>query len=309
MNGCLLHCVRTRRFVPTGLENIFGFRIDVALSSFGDQLYVFSHSDRHAEQTANSGPDLVALHSGAFVESSSGRDEMMFGKRPNAPEELRSLPDEALCHEATAGNHDAFLVLFDRYCEDVFRLAYSVLRNKAEAEDLVQGLFLEVHTTMLRYDEQRGSFRTLLLRYAYTRAIDHRRHLESRRYYTSLQIEEVDPETLGQHSALTSGLSPEEGTHLIEQALNHLDAKQRAAVTAYFFRGLSLNEIAHELDESFGNARHHLYRGLERMRRVLAPKDEAEESSEPDRNIILKLHARPTKRVAPEVSVARARSI
>ncbi len=234
---------------------------------------------------------------------------MMFGKRPNAPEQLRSLPDEALCHEATAGNHDAFLVLFDRYCEDVFRLAYSVLRNKAEAEDLVQGLFLEVHTTMLRYDEQRGSFRTLLLRYAYTRAIDHRRHLESRRYYTSLQIEELDPETLPRHASLTFGLSPEEGTYLIDQALNHLDAKQRAVVMAYFFRGLSVNEIAHELGESFGNARHHLYRGLDRMRRLLGPREEEEEPSEPDRSVTLRLHRRVTERVAPEVSVVRARSI
>ena len=266
-------------------------------------------SDRHAEQTVATHLTLVALHPGVFVDVSSGRGEIMFGKRPNAPEQLRSLPDEVLCRESTSGNHDAFLVLFDRYCEDVFRLAYSVLRNKAEAEDLVQGLFLEVHTTMLRYNEQRGSFRTLLLRYAYTRAIDHRRHLESRRYYTSLQIEEVDPETLVEGASFASGLSPEEGTHLIEQALKHLDPKQRAAVTAYFFGGLSVNEIAHELDESFGNARHHLYRGLERMRRVLAPRDEVEESSEPDRNVILKLHARPTKRVAPEVSVVRARSI
>jgi len=234
---------------------------------------------------------------------------MMFGKRPNAPEQFRSLPDEVLCREATAGNHDAFLVLFDRYCEDVFRLAYSVLRNKAEAEDLVQGLFLEVHTTMLQYDEERGSFRTLLLRYAYTRAIDHRRHLESRRYYTSMQIEEVNPETLVQDSSLTSGLSPGEGTHLIEQALKHLDAKQRAAVTAYFFRGLSVNEIAHEMGESFGNARHHLYRGLERMRRLLAPREEDDEASEPDRSVTLRLHRQVTKRVAPEVSIVRARSI
>src|SRR6267378_602704 len=236
--------------------------------------------------TSHHGRDLVALHSGVFVDVSSGRGEIMFGKRPNAPEQLRSLPDEALCREATGGNHDAFLVLFDRYCEDVFRLAYSVLRNKAEAEDLVQGLFLEVHTTMLRYDEQRGSFRTLLFRYAYTRAIDHRRHLESRRYYSSLQIEELNPETLQQHASLTSGLSPEEGTHLVEQALNHLDAKQRAAVTAYFFRGLSVNEIAHELGESFGNARHHLYRGLDRMRRLLAPREEA--PPEPDRSVTLR---------------------
>src|SRR6266478_6675456 len=190
------------------------------------------------------GPDLVALHSGVFVDVSSGRGEIMFGKRPNAPEQLRSLPDEALCREAAAGNHDAFLVLFDRYCEDVFRLAYSVLRNKAEAEDLVQGLFLEVHTTMLRYDEQRGSFRTLLLRYAYTRAIDHRRHLESRRYYTSVQIEELESGLLARDESLASGLSLEERTRLIEQGLERLDEMQRRAVTAYFFRGLSMNEIA-----------------------------------------------------------------
>src|SRR5580693_1836621 len=234
---------------------------------------------------------------------------MIFWKRRHVPEQLRSLPDEELCREVAKGSHVAFLVLFDRYWQDVFRLAYSVLRNKAEAEDLVQGLFLEVHTTMLRYDEERGSFRTLLLRYAYTRAIDQRRHLESRRYYTSVQIEELDPEVLARDVSLASGLSLEEGTRLIEQGLEQLDDKQRAAVTAYFFRGLSVNEIARELGESFGNARHHLYRGLERMRRVLASNEETEESTEPEPNVVLRFHRRVTKRVAPEVSSVRARSI
>ncbi len=234
---------------------------------------------------------------------------MIFRNRPRDLAQLRADPDEVLCREILKGNHEAFLVLFDRYWRDVYRLAYSIVRNAAEAEDLVQGLFLEVHTTLLRYDEQRGSFRTLLLRYAYTRAIDHRRHLESRRYYTSVQIEELEAGLPARDESLASGLSLEEGTRLIEQGLERLDEKQRKAVTAYFFRGLSMNEIADELGESFGNARHHLYRGLERMRRVLAPKDETDESLEFDRDVVLRLHRRPTKRVAPEVSVVRARSI
>src|SRR5258708_12493221 len=125
---------------------------------------------------------------------------MIFWKRPHGLEQIQADSDEALCREVVKGNQEAFLVLFDRYWQDVFRLAYSVLRNEAEAEDLVQGLFLEVHTTMLRYDEQRGSFRTLLLRYAYTRAIDHQRHLESRPYYTSLEIEQVHPHLLVRHA-------------------------------------------------------------------------------------------------------------
>src|ERR1700730_12454161 len=115
---------------------------------------------------------------------------MIFWKRLHAPECLRSLPDEELCREVAKGNHAAFLVLFDRYWQDVFRLAYSVLRNQAEAEDLVQTLFLEVHTTLLRFDARGGSSRPRLLWYSSTRAIDHRRPLESRRYYSSVQIEE-----------------------------------------------------------------------------------------------------------------------
>src|SRR6266478_1134299 len=162
---------------------------------------------------------------------------MIFWNRPHGLEEFHAHSSDVLCREVVKGNHEAFLVLFDRYWQDVFRLAYSVLRNEAEAEDLVQGLFLKVHTTMLRYDEQRGSFRTLLLRYAYTRAIDHRRHLESRRYYTSVQIEELEAGLLARDESLASGLSLEERTRLIEQGLERLDDKQRVAVTAYFFRG------------------------------------------------------------------------
>jgi RNA polymerase sigma-70 factor (ECF subfamily) len=237
---------------------------------------------------------------------------MQFWKRPHGPEQLRSYTDEALCREVLQGNQEAFLVLFDRYWLDVFRLAHSVLRNDAAAEDLIQDLFLEVHTTMLRYDEQRGAFRTLLLRYAYTRAIDHRRQLESRRYYVMEQIEEIEelePEVFSRDISLSSGLSIEEGTRLIEQGLEYLEDKQRATVTAYFFQGLSVHEIAAEMGESAGNTRHHLYRGLDRMRKLLAPKEEGGETAEPESPVTLRLHRRLPKRVGQEVSLVRARSI
>jgi len=227
---------------------------------------------------------------------------MTFGKRALGPEQLRTRSDEELCRELSKGDPEAFLVLFDRYWLDVFRLARAVLRNNAEAEDLVQGLFLEVHTTMLRYDEQRGSFRTLLLRYAYTRAIDQRRHLESRRYYATVQIEEMEQEILACEELLTSGLTLDEGARLIEEGLQKLDEKQRAVVTYYFFEGLSVNEIAEKLGESYGNTRHHLYRGLDRMRKVLAPKEQKEESPEEAQRVALRLEDRIAKRVAPEVS-------
>jgi RNA polymerase sigma-70 factor, ECF subfamily len=234
---------------------------------------------------------------------------MSFWDRPRSPEQLRCLPDEPLCREAAKGNQEAFLALFDRYWGQVFRLANSIIRDQGEAEDLAQTLFLEVHTSMLRFDEQKGSFRTLLLRYAYTRAIDQRRRLECHRFYSSVEFNDVDPSMLLHDSPLASGLSIEEGTRLIEQAMKQLDEKQRSTVELYFFRGLSLNEIAHQQGDSFGNVRHHLYRGLEKMRKLFSAEEQTEDSVEPDRSISARLQRRVSKRLAPEVSVVRARTI
>jgi RNA polymerase sigma-70 factor, ECF subfamily len=234
---------------------------------------------------------------------------MTFWNRARTGEQLRDLSDESLCREVVKGNQEAFLILFDRHWRQVFRLAYSVIRDPAEAEDLAQSLFLEVHTTMLGFDEKKGSFRSLLLRYAYTRSIDQRRRLESRRFYSNVEFEDVNPSMLADDSALASGLSIEEGTHLIEQAMKQLDEKQRATVEAYFFRGLSLHEISQELGDSFGNVRHHLYRGLEKMRKLLDGADQTEKSSGREPSIAARLHRRVRTRLASEVSVVRTRSI
>src|SRR5260370_9958505 len=129
---------------------------------------------------------------------------MTFWNRPRSLEQRRFLPDERLCREVSHGNQEAFLVLFDRYWHQVFRLAKAVIRDEAEAEDLAQALFLEVHASMLRFDEQKGSFRTLLLRYAYTRAIDQRRRLESRRFYSNVQFYQLHPSLILQDSHAAS---------------------------------------------------------------------------------------------------------
>jgi RNA polymerase sigma-70 factor (ECF subfamily) len=130
---------------------------------------------------------------------------------------------------------------------------------------------------MLQFDAERGSFRTLLLRYAYTRAIDQRRRLESRRFYSAIQLQDLPANSLVRSECLSSGLSIEEASRLIEQGMQQLDEKQSRTVEAYFFRGLCLNEIALELDDSLGNVRHYLYRGIAKMRIFIAPAEPKKE--------------------------------
>ena len=66
--------------------------------------------------------------------------------------------------------------------------------------------------------------------------------------------------------------------------MRELDEKQRATVEAYFFRGLSLGEIAEELNDSFGNVRHHLYRGIAKMRKLVVVGKQAEPLGKNDRD-------------------------
>jgi RNA polymerase sigma-70 factor (ECF subfamily) len=244
---------------------------------------------------------------------------MPFSDRRLGANRLQKLSDEALCQRFAEGNQDAFLELFDRYWKTVLTLAHSVLRNRAEAEDVAQILFVEIHANLLQFDETRGSFRALLLRAAYTKAIDHRRHLQCRQYYSNVEIEAVDADALVRDSLLIYGLTLEEASYLIAEAIEHLDEQQRATVHAYFFRGLSLSEVALELNESLGNARHHLYRGLEKMRRVMisskpVPKQEPvlrrePQSSEGERQIVHRLHRRFSDRLPSELSNARSQSL
>ena len=198
---------------------------------------------------------------------------MSFWNRMQGAQSLQSMSDESLCSEVTEGRYEAYLVLFDRYWRQVFRLANAVLHDEGEAEDVAQALFLEVHKNMLKFDSEKGSFRTLLLRHAYTRAIDQRRRLESRRFYSTVELQDVPSISLTRAHHLSSGLSIEEASRLIQQGMQQLDDRQSRTVEAYFFRGLSLNEIAEELDESLGNVRHHLYRGIAKMRKFIVVKE------------------------------------
>jgi DNA-directed RNA polymerase specialized sigma24 family protein len=89
---------------------------------------------------------------------------MSFWDRKHTSQSFQTLSDESLCREAKKGCYEAYLVLFDRYWRQVFRLAHAVLHDDGEAKVVAQALFLEVHRNMLRFDPERGSFRLLLLR-------------------------------------------------------------------------------------------------------------------------------------------------
>jgi DNA-directed RNA polymerase specialized sigma24 family protein len=100
-------------------------------------------------------------------------------------------PDEALIAEVAAGSQDALACLFQRYAVLVRNVAARILRDRSEAEDLVQDLFLFIHRKAAIFDSSKGSARSWIVRVTYHRAISRRRYLATRHFYNHADVESM----------------------------------------------------------------------------------------------------------------------
>ncbi|MGH9551447.1 MAG: sigma factor, partial [Terriglobales bacterium] len=98
--------------------------------------------------------------------------------------------DDDLISGICNGDRDALGCLFRRYAGVVRGLAYRVLRDASEADDLLQDIFLLVHRLCGTFDSSKGSARFWILQMTYRRAISRRRYLTSRHFYTHLELDQ-----------------------------------------------------------------------------------------------------------------------
>jgi len=185
--------------------------------------------------------------------------------------QLGRLADDQLMAHLQAGHADALAVLFDRYHRLVFSIALKIVRDPSEAEDVMQGIFLEVMRVATQFDPQRGTTKVWLLQYAYHRSMNRRQRLIVRHFYDNIEISDLQ-EIL---AAPDSGPASLETKETVERALSYLNPFQRRVLHLAYFEGLSLKEIAVKTGESFGNVRNHYYRGLSKLRSVIAENERA----------------------------------
>jgi RNA polymerase sigma-70 factor, ECF subfamily len=186
-----------------------------------------------------------------------------------SPSRLRTLTDEDLMAALSVGCNDALAVLFERHSPLVFRIARSILRDDGEAEETVQKVFLDIFRAASQFHPDRGAFKTWLLQYAYHRSIDRRQHLQSNRFYSREELDDLMPAELFNAPGHLLCLPPQEVVFLVEQVLATLASRQRRVVELTYFEGLTAEEIATKTGDSASSVRHNLYRGLAKLREVL----------------------------------------
>jgi RNA polymerase sigma-70 factor (ECF subfamily) len=182
--------------------------------------------------------------------------------------------DEAVLEQICHGSAEALSVLFRRYARTIRGVAYNVLRDTGEADDLLQDIFLLVHRLCGTFNSSKGPARFWILQMTYRRAISRRRYLTSRHFYTHLDLDQA-ADRIGDVST-RAGRPPGSMNGILErkEALHswfaELSESQRQTLHLFFFEGYTFEEIAAKLGQTIGNARNHYYRGLEKLRKKIS---------------------------------------
>jgi RNA polymerase sigma factor (sigma-70 family) len=152
------------------------------------------------------------------------------------------------------------------HADRVYRLAYRLSGNRADAEDLTQETFVRVFKSLAEY--QPGTFEGWLHRITTNLFLDMARRRQRIRF-------DALPEDAGDRLAATSA-GPEQAYHElhldpeIQQALDALPADFRAAVVLCDLEELSYEEIATTLGIKVGTVRSRIHRGRVLLREALA---------------------------------------
>jgi RNA polymerase sigma-70 factor (ECF subfamily) len=180
-----------------------------------------------------------------------------------------SIQDGELVRRTAEGDRNAFGCLFDRYHQLALNLAWRVLNERPEAEDVVQEVFLQLWRDAASYKEARGSVSTWIVTIARSRAIDKLRSRKARRIADpSAESEEFDDlaERLPDLEATPETL---DRRLLVTKAFESLAVEQRVVIEMAYYEGMSQSEIAEALREPLGTIKTRIRSGLIKLKQAL----------------------------------------
>ena len=171
--------------------------------------------------------------------------------------------DIALLDRIVARDEQAVAELYDRHHRLLFGLILRILRDRSEAEEVLQEVFVLVWTRAETYNVALGSPAAWLVRIARNRGIDRLRA-------NNVRVRAVESAPLP-----VAGDSPEASAALSEQqravacALESLPQDQRVLIEQAYFLGLTQSELAERFKLPLGTVKTRIRRALLRLRGVL----------------------------------------
>lgn len=189
------------------------------------------------------------------------------------PQGMVDSQELALLERIRNGDHSGFELLVKEHTGKVIGLAWRLVGNRQEAEDLAQEAFLRLHRSLPGF---RGESRisTWLYRTTTRLAIDYLRRERIRRklFFFRQDNDAPDPVELARDPGSDPGrdLESQEAMQSLRKSLRKLSSRQQVIFTLRHYEGMPLKEIAEHLGLQTGTVKAHLHRAVTQLRLDLA---------------------------------------
>jgi len=180
---------------------------------------------------------------------------------------LTALNDAALIRQIADRQPEALSELYDRYASTLLGLARRVLGSTADAEEVLQEVFLHVWNQGARYDAARSSVSTWLVLIARSRAID---RLRSRKVVERTHdaahhegpLEHTSPEG-------AENVFMQERRQRVRREMENLPTEQREVIEMAFYQGLTQTQIAGRTNIPLGTVKTRTLLAMKKLRHAL----------------------------------------
>lgn len=202
--------------------------------------------------------------------SQSDYDPSMTDAAPQQSTGDRQPDDSELVRRMARRDKAACAELYDRFSRPLYSVALRILNDAAEAEDIVQDVFVSLWERAASFEAGRGSAFAWAVALTRNRAID---RLRMRRRRSDLLADSFAADIPGGQSMpetdTAGNLAFKEESVAVRAALSTLPSEQVRALELAFFSGLTQQEIAARLSEPLGTVKARIRRGLLKLRDTL----------------------------------------
>jgi RNA polymerase sigma-70 factor (ECF subfamily) len=194
-----------------------------------------------------------------------GMEAIGLTRTENATRNSEEISDERVVTRVLGGERDLFEIIMRRYNQRLYRVARSILRNEAEAEDVVQDTYVRAYTHLAQYAGE-AKFSTWLTRIAVNEAL---RRL--RKQGRSEDMQRMASTTTLAAEGPDRYASDREVLQILESAIERLPSAYRSVIMLRDVEDLSTAEVADCLGIPPATVKTRLHRGHALLRETLGP--------------------------------------
>jgi RNA polymerase sigma-70 factor (ECF subfamily) len=176
--------------------------------------------------------------------------------------------DQQLVERTRGGEDDAFRILVERHSRSIYRAAYRITANAADADDVVQETFLRAYRAIATFDS-RAALTTWLHRIAVNCSLD---LIDSRRRREGRIDSGEDLSLIASNSAAPDRIAlGSEMQRAVAAAMDALTGNERTAFVLRHFEGMPLEEIGQILGTRLNATKNTVFRAVRKLRHQLQP--------------------------------------